>query len=167
MKEEILYFDKKTSYSNLTKRERNGLYSLRDDASIIFKEADKGSDFVEWDRENYWVEAKKQFYDREVYQELRGDVKSPLDKTIKKVIKNRGDICHEILGYPSVNNSKLGRFYLLHNIHKQLHDVLGRPVISNSGIYTTNISPLLSIILNHLPKTLSRTLKIQMISYLS
>ena len=139
MKEEILYFDKKTSYSNLTKRERNGLYSLRDDASIIFKEADKGSDFVEWDRENYWVEAKKQFYDREVYQELRGDVKSPLDKTIKKVIKNRGDICHEILGYPSVNNSKLGRFYLLHNIHKQLHDVLGRPVISNSGVYTTNI----------------------------
>ena len=75
------------------------------------------------------------------------------------MIRNRGDISHETLGYPSVNNSKLGRFYLLHNIHKQLHNVLGRPVISNSGIYTTNISPLLSIILNHLPKTLSRTLK--------
>ena len=167
MKEEILYFDKKTSYSNLTKGERDVLYSLRDDTSIIFKEADKGLDAVDWDREDYWAEAKKQFYDREVYQELRGDVKIPFDKNIKKVIRNRGDISHETLGYPSVNNSKLGRFYLLHNIHKQLHDVLGRPVISNSGIYTKNISPLLSIILNHLPKTLSRTLKIQMISYVS
>ena len=106
-------------------------------------------------------------YDREVYQELRGDVKITFDKTIKKVIRNRGDISHETLGYPSVNDSKLGRFYLLHNIHKQLHNVLGRPVISNSGIYTTNISPLLSIILNNLPKTLSRTLEIQMISYVS
>ena len=47
LKEEILYFDKKTSYSNLTKGERNVLYSLRDDTSIIFKEADKGSDAVD------------------------------------------------------------------------------------------------------------------------
>ena len=31
------------SFSNLTKGERNAFYLLRDDSSIIIKEADKGS----------------------------------------------------------------------------------------------------------------------------
>ena len=49
----------------------NALDSLRDDKSIIFKEADKGSGVVIWD---YLAEAKKQLDDKEVFQELRGDV---------------------------------------------------------------------------------------------
>ena len=127
----------------MTKGERNALYSLRDDTSIIIKEADKGSGVVTWDREDYLAEAKKQLDDKEVYQELRGDVESRLEKIVKKVIRklrNRGDISHETLDYFSVNNPKLGRFYLLPKIHKRLHDVPGRPVISNSGFYTENIS---------------------------
>ena len=44
--EEILSLDEKTSYSNLTKGERNALYLLRDDPSIIIKEADKRSAVV-------------------------------------------------------------------------------------------------------------------------
>ena len=142
LEEEILSLDKKISYSNLTKGERNALYSLRDDTSIIIKEADKGSGVVTWDREDYLAEAKKQLDDKEVYQELRGDVESRLEKIVKKVIRklrNRGDISHETLDYFSVNNPKLGRFYLLPKIHKRLHDVPGRPVISNSGFYTENI----------------------------
>ena len=128
---------KKISYSNLTKGERNALYSLRDDTSIIIKETDKGSGVVIWDREDYLAEAKKQLDDKEVYQELRGDVESRLEKIVKKVIRklrNRGDISHETLDYFSVNNPKLGRFYLLPKIHKRLH-VPGRSVISNSGFY--------------------------------
>ena len=112
----------------MTKGERNALYSLRDDTSIIIKEADKGSCVVD---------------DKEVYQKLRGDAESPLEKIIKKMIRklgNRGDISHKTLDYFSVNNPKLGRFYLLPKIHKRLHDVPGRPVISNSGFYTENIS---------------------------
>ena len=112
----------------MTKGERNALYSLRDDTSIIIKEADKGSCVVD---------------DKEVYQKLRGDAESRLEKIIKKMIRklgNRGDISHKTLDYFSVNNPKLGRFYLLPKIHKRLHDVPGRPVISNSGFYTENIS---------------------------
>ena len=41
------------SYHNLTKGEINALYLLRDDLSIIKKEADKGSAVVVWDREDY------------------------------------------------------------------------------------------------------------------
>ena len=50
LEEEILSLDEKISYSNLIKGERNALYLLRDDPSIILKEADKGSAVVVWDR---------------------------------------------------------------------------------------------------------------------
>ena len=78
LEEEILSLDKKISYSNLTKGERNALYSLRDDTSIIIKEADKGSGVVVWDRDDYLAEAKKQLDAKEFYQELKGDVEGPL-----------------------------------------------------------------------------------------
>ena len=42
-----------------------------------------------------------------------------------------------------MNKPKLGRFYLLPTIHKRLHNVPGRPVISNSGFLTENISAFL------------------------
>ena len=86
---------------------------------------------------------KKQLDDKEVYQEVRGDIESPLIKIIKRVlcnIRNRRDISDETLDYFLVNNPKLGRFYLLPKIHKRLHNVPGRPIISNSGFYTENIS---------------------------
>ena len=95
--------------------ERNALYSLRDDASVIIKEADKGSGVVVWDREYYLAEAKNNLMIRKFNQELRKDVEGPFDKVIKKVIKlrNRGDVFHENLDYFSVNNPKLRKFYLL------------------------------------------------------
>ena len=108
------------------------------DTSIIIKEADKGSVVVVCEREDYLAEAKKQLDDKEVYQELRGDVEDPLEKITKKLIRklrNRGDISHETLDYFSVSNPKLGRFYLLPRIHKWLHDVSGEPFISNSEFY--------------------------------
>ena len=80
--------------------------------------------------------SKKQLDDKEVYLDLRGHVEIPLEKIIKKVLRklrNKGDISNETLDYFSVNNPKLGRFHLLPKIHNRLHDVQGRPVISDSG----------------------------------
>ena len=68
LEEEILSTDEKNLFSNLTKGERNALYSLRDNTSIVIKEVDKESDAVVWDREDYLAEAKKQLDDKEVYQ---------------------------------------------------------------------------------------------------
>ena len=42
-----------------------------------------------------------------------------------------------------MKDPKFARFYLLPKIHKRLHNVPGRPVISNSGYYTENISSFL------------------------
>ena len=55
-------------------------------------------------------------------------------------VKLRGDVSGETLDYFFVKNPRLGRFYLLPKIHKRLHCVPGRPVISNCGYYTENIS---------------------------
>ena len=66
----------------------------------------------------------------------------PLEKIIKSVLRkerNRKDIRDETSDYFLINNPKLGRFYLLPKIHKRLHNVSGKPVISNSGYYTENM----------------------------
>ena len=146
LEEEIFSLDKKLSYSNLKKEERQTIHSLRDDTSIIIKEAEKGSGIVVWDREDYLAEARTQLKDKDVYQELKGNIVGPIEKIIKSVlrkVRNRKDISDETLDYFLVNNPKLGRFYLLPKIHKRLHNVPGRPVISNSGYYTENMSAFL------------------------
>ena len=47
-------------FNNLTNDERNAMYSLKDDKSIIIKGADKGAAVIVWDREDYQKEARKQ-----------------------------------------------------------------------------------------------------------
>ena len=59
-------------------------------------------------------------------------------------IRLGGDLSSDTLNYFLVKNLKFARFYLLQKIHKHLHDVLGRPVISNCGSYTENISSFLN-----------------------
>ena len=74
MEEEIFSLDKKRSHSNLAKEERQAIYSLRDDTLIIIKVADKGSGIVVWDRKDYLAEARNQLTDKDVYQELKGNI---------------------------------------------------------------------------------------------
>ena len=162
LEEEILNIDTKRIKHNLTKEERQAIDSLRNDNSIIIKEADKGSAIVIWDRDDYLNEAKKQLGDDKVYEHLVGDVVSPLVKVIKESlakIKRRGDIPKETLDYFLVKNPKLGRLYLLPKIHKRLHNVPGRPVISNSSYYTENISKFLDYHLQPLAQNVKSFIK--------
>ena len=111
----------------------------------MVKSADKGSAAVVWDREDYIKEAEKQLGDEQVYEEV-SNVAAPLLKTINEVIakiRKRGDLKRDNLDYFIMKDPKFARFYLLPKIHKRLHNVPGRPVISNSGYYTENISSFL------------------------
>ena len=74
-------------------------------------------------------------------------------------LRNRGDISHETLDYFSVNNPKLGRFYLLPKINKLLHDVPGRPVISNFGFCAENISSFIKCHLKPLAQNVKSYIK--------
>ena len=162
LEEEILEMNTKLKYHNVTREERRAIDSLRNDPSIIIKGADKGSCIVVWDREDYLSEAEKQLGVEDVYEKLEGEVVSPLVSVIKKCLANiqrRGDISKETLDYFLVKNPKVGRFYLLPKIHKRLHNVPGRPVISNNGFFTENISAFLDYHLQPLAKKVKSFVK--------
>ena len=162
LEEDILALDTKLHFSNLTREEREALKSLRDDNSIVIKEADKGSAVVIWDREDYLKEASKQLGDVNVYEEVKGDFISPLIKTIKThlaKIKLRGDISQETMDYFFNKNPRVGRFYLLPKIHKRLNNIPGRPVISNCGYFTENISAFLDYHLQPLARQVKSYIK--------
>ena len=63
----------KHKYNNLTREERKALYDLRNDTSIIIKEADKGSVVVIWDKEDHLKEAEEQLSWKEMYEEVTDD----------------------------------------------------------------------------------------------
>ena len=93
----------------------------------------------------YLMEVEKQLSCKETYEEVSSDP-SFLIKTIHNTlekIRKRGDISSDILDYVNVESPKFCRFYLLPKIHKRTYEIPGRPVISNCGFYTENISAFL------------------------
>ena len=60
LEEEIMNLDFHLKYHNLSKGERAALKSLKDDTSIVIKQADKGSAVVVWDRDDYLRKAESQ-----------------------------------------------------------------------------------------------------------
>ena len=132
-------------FNNLTREEHDLSYNFRDNPTIIIKGADKGSAVVISDREDYLKEAHKQLEDKDVYEEVQNDSSILINTTMHALekIRIRGDLPNDTFNYSLVKDPKFGRFYLLPMIHKCLHNVPGRPVISNSGFYTENISSFL------------------------
>ena len=58
-----------------------------------------------------------------------------------------------------MDNPRLGRFYLLPKVHKRLYNVPGRPVISNCGYATENISSFLDFHLKPLAQKVKSYIK--------
>ena len=133
------------------------MYSLKDDPSIIIKGADKGSVVVVWDRENYLKEAYRQLEQFSDDSSVLGNI---LMKALVK-IRLQGDLPKDTLDYFLVKDPifAFARLYLLPKIHKRLHDVPGRPVISNCGYYTENISSFLDYHLQPLAQKVKSYIK--------
>ena len=147
------------NYSNVTREELAAINNLKADRTIVIKE---GSGVVVWDREDYIQEAEGQLGDSEVYCKLDSDPSGQLHQIITyalDIVRDRGDIDEKTLEYLMVNNPRLGRFYLLPKIHKRLNSVPGRPVISNCGFFTENISEFLDFHLQPLAKKVKSYIK--------
>ena len=100
---------------------------------------------VVWDREDCLKEASKQLENKDAYEEVRNDP-STLINTIMcalEKIRIRGDLSNDTLNYFLAKDPKYSRFHLLPKIHKRLHNIPGRPVISNCRFFTENISSFL------------------------
>ena len=78
-----------------------------------------------------------------MYEEVPNEP-NVLINTIMKALEKmrlRGDLSSDTLNCLFVKNPKFTKFYLLPKTQKRLYDVVpGRPVISNCGFYTENIS---------------------------
>ena len=129
-------------FNNLTKNERNAMYCLKDDKSIINKGADKSAAVIVWNREDYIKEASKQSEDKEVYIEVPNHLSALVSTIFKSLEKIRklGDLAQDTLNYFLVKDPKFARFYLFPKIHKRLYNVPGKPVTFSCGFYTENIS---------------------------
>ena len=127
------------------------MQSLAEDRSIIIKPADKGPCVAVWDREDYLAEGYKQLCDISTYLEVKkyndqllSQLKEKSNKFFKRLYNKL--ISEKELKYFSNNfksTSCLGKIYLLPIIHKRLHNVPGRPVISNCGTPSEKISEFL------------------------
>ena len=76
-----------------------------------------------------------------MYEEVSNDP-NVLVNTIIKALKKiclHGNLSNDTLSYFAVEDPKFVRFYMLPKIYKHLHNVPGRPVISNCGFYTENL----------------------------
>ena len=116
-----------------------------------------------WDKDDYLREADNHLSDTGIYAECDFDHLPALQSVISDYtlsnIKRRGDINEDTLKFFNIANPRLGRFYLLPKIHKRLHSVPGRPVISNSSYYTENISSFLDFHLQPLSKKVKSYIK--------
>ena len=83
---------------------------------------------------------------------------STIHNAIEKIWK-LGDLNADTIKYFMVKNPKFARFSLLPKIHKRLHDVPGRPVISNCGYYTENISSFLDFHLQSVAREVKSYIK--------
>ena len=86
----------------------------------------------------------------------------PLIDTIHKAverIKKRGDLSADHIKYFMVKDPKVSRFYLLPKIHKRLENVPGRPIVSNCGFCTENISYFLDFHLQPLARDVKSYIK--------
>ena len=65
------------------------LSNLRDDPTIIIKDAEKGSEVVICDREDYLKEASKQIDDKNVYEEVQNDPSTLINTIMHSLEKSR------------------------------------------------------------------------------
>ena len=94
------------------------------------------------------AEAEKQLKDQNVYKAVDFTEKTLQDlaETSNKMfqsLKITGKIDEKYFTYDYKKTCNLGKLYLLPKIHKRLHGVPGRPVISTCGSPTEKISEFL------------------------
>ena len=86
---EILQNDKKYKFTpNLSPEELEALKQLRNDNTIVFKKADKGSYVVIMNRDEYIAEVERQLNDTHFYEKLDENPQEKFQKDIDEVLKN-------------------------------------------------------------------------------
>jgi len=148
--------------SNLTKTERQAIRELKDNRDIIIKPADKGSNIVILDRQQYLLEAHRQLDNTEHYQQLDGPIYLETRQTIANILDKLlvdNHINKKQRKYLAGQHPRPRVFYILPKIHKHPDTwtipgevPTGRPIVSDCGSESYNIAEYIDHFLNPISK---------------
>ena len=157
---------------NLNKEERTAIENLRNDPTIVIKEADKGGAVVIMDRDHYKRMVMQQLLDEEFYTEISGSQDKTTMKRVFDLIHKYSDcLTKKEQDYLTKFECKSSNFYGLPKIHKSKQiqsglenntssyiklpeptDLKLRPIIAGPACPTQRLSNLLDILLKPLCK---------------
>ena len=136
--------------NNLTKGEISALRSIKENAEIIIKPADKGSATVIMDKENYINEGYRQLNDNQYYEKIENPIFPETAKRVNEILQDlfkKGFISDKQFQYlKSPEEPRPRQFYMLPKIHKPLDKwpvpnmPPGRPIISDCSSESYNVS---------------------------
>ena len=136
---------------NMSNKEYKILQQLQEMKSIVIKKADKGSNVVILNRENYIQEAMRQVKNKQFYKECSENLTLKHHQMVQELITELLE--KELISeqtYKFLSSGGKSVFYLLPKIHKNLVNPPGRPIVSSIDCPTERISMMLDIILQPL-----------------
>ena len=138
---------------NISNEEYTILQQLQEMKSIVIKKADKGSNIVILNREDYIKEAMRQLKNKQFYIECKENLTMKHHNLVQELVSELFDkeiISEQTYKYLSTGGKRTSVFYLLPKIHKNLKNPPGRPIVSSIDCPTERISMMLDIILQPL-----------------
>ena len=134
--------------SNITRKEREALATLKQDPNIVIFQADKGSAVVVQNRSAYLAEANKQLNGKDengadVYQSVQFDPTTKFTNRVREAVNkalHSGVIDEETANYLIVEDAKPGNIYFVPKIHKPQRPPPARPTCNTIRSAAANIS---------------------------
>ncbi|XP_069613227.1 uncharacterized protein [Ranitomeya imitator] len=120
---------------NLSSIERQALWGLQNDSSLIFKPADKGGALVIMNRSDYLNEIKRQLDNSTVYVKLQRDpiaaIRQIISDTLLKYTE-LGVLDPKTREFLTNSHPITPVFYTIPKIHKNLEKPPGRPIVAST-----------------------------------
>jgi len=110
--------NQRSKRSNLSKQEWDAIYTLKNNRSIVIKEADKGGSVVIMNTEYYAEKMKSMLQDSNTYKEITNDDHRKVIKKISSLIDHESNIPKDVCEYLTQFTVKSANIYGLPKIHK-------------------------------------------------
>jgi hypothetical protein len=140
---------------NMSDAEYQAITSLKNDNSIVIKKADKGSNIVIQNTDDYITEGIRQLSNDKFYKEVPTDLTESHYEQVRDIVDSmfrQNQITVKTYDYLISGGKRTAIFYMLPKLHKNVLPPPGRPIVSSVECPTKKISKMLDLILNPLVK---------------
>jgi hypothetical protein len=146
---------------NITKRQLDRLFEIKNDPKIVVKNADKNLGITLWNKADYIKEASKHLDNKDAYIQVRSAPETKIIENVKQMLScYDGLIDSDMLNW--VNHQlkkpvKLPKFYLLPKLHK--NPVSSRPITAAHSWITTGLAVAVDHLLRPIVEPIKEILK--------